>query len=303
MKKHSRYNKTRKILIFWTLFIGTGALFGSICMLIDPTGKALGMDQMLPYFQKLPFSEILFQNLTFSGIALLIVNGVTNIVASIFLFLNKKIGVILGGIFGITLMLWICIQFYMFPFNFMSTIYFIFGFCQAVTGYATIIFWKQEHFVIDYSKYNNIGTNPEKLVVYFSRMGYTKTIALEEANKTGAILYELKTTEKVDGTLGFWWCGRFGMHRWGMPLEKIDIDFNQFEVVTICSPIWVFSIAAPIRSFCKLYSRKLKKVNYILVHHTGAKYRRLAEEMDALLNVKHSNFRSIQCKTGKFKEL
>ena len=29
----------------------------------------------------------------------------------------------------------------------------------------------------------------------------------------------------------------------------------------------------------------------------------LAEEMDELLNVKHSNFRSIQCKTGKFKEL
>lgn len=107
-------------------------------------------------------------------------------------------------------------------------------------------------------------------------MGYTKTIALEEANKTGAILYELKTTEKVDGTLGFWWCGRFGMHRCGMSLEQIDIDFSQFEEVTICSPIWVYSIAAPIRSFCKLYSGKLKKVNYILVHHTGAKYRRLA---------------------------
>ena len=101
-------------------------------------------------------------------------------------------------------------------------------------------------------------------------MGYTKTIALEEANKTGAILYELKTTEKVDGTLGFWWCGRFGMHRWGMSLEQIDIDFSPFDEVTICSPIWGFSISAPIRSFCKL---------------------------------KHSNFRSIQCKTGKFKEL
>lgn len=78
----------------------------------------------------------------------------------------------------------------------MSTIYFIFGFCQAVIGYDAIIFWKQEHFVIDYSKYNNIGTNPKKIVVYFSRMGYTKTIALQKANKTGAVLYELKTTKK-----------------------------------------------------------------------------------------------------------
>lgn len=91
-------------------------------------------------------------------------------------------------------------------------------------------------------------------------MGYTKNIALEEANKTGAVLYELKTTEKVDGILDFWWCSRFGMHRCGMSLEQIDIDFSQFEEVTICSPIWVYSIAAPIRSFCKLYSGKFKKV-------------------------------------------
>lgn len=38
-------------------------------------GKALSMDAILPYFQVLPFAEIVFQNFTFSGWALLIVNG------------------------------------------------------------------------------------------------------------------------------------------------------------------------------------------------------------------------------------
>ena len=33
---------------------------------------------------------------------------------------------------------------YMFPLNFMSTIYFVFGFCQAATGYAAWVFQKQE---------------------------------------------------------------------------------------------------------------------------------------------------------------
>ena len=47
-------------------------------MLLDPSGRALGMDAMLPYFQVLPFADVLF---------------------------------------GVTLMLWICIQFYMFPPN------------------------------------------------------------------------------------------------------------------------------------------------------------------------------------------
>ena len=131
----SRYNTARKVLIFWTLFIGLGAVAGGLAMIIDPSGKAMGMDAMLPYFRKLPFSEVLFRDFLFSGFALLIVNGLTNLTAAVLLLRKKKLGVILGGIFGVTLMLWICIQFYMFPLNFMSTSYFVFGLCQAVTGY------------------------------------------------------------------------------------------------------------------------------------------------------------------------
>lgn len=107
-------------------------------------------------------------------------------------------------IFGITLMLWICIQFYMFPFNFMSTSFFIFGFLQAATGYAAVIFYNQEHFVINEENYKNIGSDPTRLVVFFSRMGYVRKKALEEANRKGAAVYEIKSTEMTEGTLGFW---------------------------------------------------------------------------------------------------
>lgn len=51
-------------------------------MLLDPSGRALGMDAMLPYFQVLPFADVLFRDLTFSGWALLIVNGLTNLTAA-----------------------------------------------------------------------------------------------------------------------------------------------------------------------------------------------------------------------------
>lgn len=134
--KSLRYDTARKWLIFWTLFIGLGAVAGGLSMILDPSGKTLHMDGMLPYFQKLPFANVLFQDFLFSGLALLIVNGLTNLTAAVLLLRRKKLGVILGGIFGITLMLWICIQFYMFELNFMSTAYFIFGLCQAVTGFV-----------------------------------------------------------------------------------------------------------------------------------------------------------------------
>lgn len=297
----SRYRITKNVLVFWTLFIGIGALAGAICMLVDPSGKALGMDAMLPYFKKLPFSEVLFQDFTFSGIALLIVNGITNIISAILLLKNRHLGIILGSIFGITLMLWICIQFYMFPLNFMSTIYFIFGFCQFITGFMANVFCKQEQFAFDINEYKNIGTS-NTLVVYFSRMGYVKKIAYEEANKKGSYVYEIIAKEKVMGTLGFWWCGRFGLNRLPMAIEDIDIDFSKYDEVTICSPIWVFSLAAPVRTFC-MEAKGIKKVNYILVHYTNGKYTKVIEEMDSLLKIKHQRLINIRCRKGEFKNL
>ena len=139
-KRFFRYDSARKLLIFWTLFIGIGAVAGGLSMILDPSGKTLHMDAMLPYFQVLPFADTVFRDFLFSGFALLIVNGLTNLTAAVLLLKKRKSGVILGGVFGVTLMLWICIQFYMFPLNFMSTIYFVFGLCQAITGYAA---WKQ----------------------------------------------------------------------------------------------------------------------------------------------------------------
>ena len=135
----SRSERARRALLFWTLFIGIGAVGGAAMMLLDPSGKTMGMDAMLPYFQVLPLAEVLFQDFTFSGWALLIVNGLTNLMAAGLLLAWKRAGVVLGGVFGVTLMLWICIQFYMFPINFMSTAYFLFGFAQAAPGYIRVV--------------------------------------------------------------------------------------------------------------------------------------------------------------------
>ncbi len=298
----SRYKIVRIFLIFWTIFIGIGAIAGAMAMLIDPSGKALGMDAMLPYFQKLPFADALFQDFVFSGISLLIVNGITNIIASILLFMNKKSGIILGGVFGITLMLWICIQFYTFPLNFMSTAYFIFGLLQTITGYICYVFYKQEQLQFNSDEYTNIGKNPNKLVVYFSRMGYVRKIAYQKANECGAEIYEVKSTERTDGTLGFWWCGRFGMHRWNMPIEEITVDLTNYDEIIICSPIWVFSICGPIRTFLNQAKGKIKKVEYVFIHFTEGNYEQVALGADNLLGLEHASLENVICRMGKYKK-
>ena len=125
-------NKIEKLLVFWTLFIGIGAVFGASMMLIEPSGKIWDMYKMLPAFQVLPFAEIFFQNFTFPGLALLLVNGIPQIATAILLIKRHRFAPLASLFCGILLMLWICIQFVIFPLNFMSSIYFVFGLIEFV---------------------------------------------------------------------------------------------------------------------------------------------------------------------------
>jgi hypothetical protein len=130
----NKLKRLRKIQLFWGFFIGIGAWLGALMMIFEPSGATFGMVGLLPAFQKLPFAEIFFQDFFFPGIALLLVNGLTNTLSVIMIYRRNKYAALSGMICGIILMLWISLQFYIFPLNFMSTLYFIFGILQAVNG-------------------------------------------------------------------------------------------------------------------------------------------------------------------------
>ena len=297
--QRSRFRRARGWLLFWCLFIGIGAVGGATLMLIDPTGRLMGMDVLLPCFQVLPLAEWLYQDYVFPGIALLLVNGLPNLIAALLLLREKRLGIVLGGVFGVTLMLWICIQFYMFPFNFMSTAYFCFGLAQALTGYAAWVFARQEEFASYIRRFDRVGTDPRRLVVYFSRLGAVRQAALEEADRTGAQVFELRTGEHTEGTSGFWWCGRFAMHGWEMPLERLPEDLERYEHVTICSPIWVFRLSPPVRAFCRAARGRIREADYLLVHYQKCFYEGAAREMDELLGLRRTGLRSVCFRRGR----
>ena len=131
----TKYKRLRNIQLFWGLFIGIGAYLGAFMMICEPSGELFGMAPMLPSFQKLPFAEILFQDFIIPGIALLIINGLSNTLSLILIFRRNKYAALSGMICGIILMLWIGMQFYIFPLNVVSTLYFVFGILQAVNGW------------------------------------------------------------------------------------------------------------------------------------------------------------------------
>lgn len=90
------------------------------------------------------------------------------------------------------------------------------------------------------------------------------------------------------------------MHKWSMPIERPHIDWQQYDTVTICSPIWVFALSAPIRSFCKAAAGKIKNVHYVLVHYQKYDYKNAVKEMDNILGITHKSAKSICCRKGKY---
>lgn len=300
--KYQRFLIAKTILMIIVAFIFIGALYGGILMLIDPSGKLLKMDNLLLYFKVLPFANILFKDYIFSGIMLIIVNGITNLIALILLIKRKPLGLYLGSIFGFTLILWISIQLYIFPLNALDIIFFSLGLIQLLAGIAAIIFYKQATFVFNENDYKNIKSS-NCLVLYFSRMGYAKKRAYEIANENGCKLKELAVAEHTKNTSGFWWCGRYAMHRYEMTITNTP-NLEAYDKIIIVGQIWCFRISAPIRSLLTQNKDLLKNkdVSLHILHFNRMIPRGAIKEINTILG-KNVVINSYVSRFGKIKKI
>ena len=139
------------------------------------------------------------------------------------------------------------------------------------------------------------------LVAYFSRKGYCARVAKDYAKQENAELLEIKTSEPTKGKLNFWWCGRFAMHRWEMKLSAPQTPPEGSDRLIVVSPIWVFSVCAPMRAFLHLMNGQVKTAKYCLVHFScfPMRYGKTVAEMDRLLGIKAESYESVCCMLGK----
>ncbi len=128
-----------KLEKFLTLFIGIGAVGGAVMMWIDPTGIAWGGEPLLDLLRaKMPWSDIFFRNFIPSGFVLLALNGLPQIAAAILLFKNHRLAHWAVLVCGIILMLWIVLEWWVWGFNAISNLYFVFGLVEAVAALLNI---------------------------------------------------------------------------------------------------------------------------------------------------------------------
>ena len=124
-----------KLEKFLTLFVGIGAVGGAVMMWIDPTGISWGGEPLLEMLRaKMPWPDVFFKNFIPSGFALLILNGITQIVAAYLLFKKHPLAQWTVLACGIILMLWIVLEWWVWGFNAISNLYFVFGLVEAVAA-------------------------------------------------------------------------------------------------------------------------------------------------------------------------
>jgi len=116
--------------LFWTLFIGLGAVAGSAMMMVVPSNAA--MAPMLPLIQKLPILGPHFNSFFWPGVALLVVNGATQLVAAWLIWKRHLLGPAATLACAIILLGWLSLQlFIIFGSNPMTDLYVLFALAEG----------------------------------------------------------------------------------------------------------------------------------------------------------------------------
>lgn len=120
--------------LFWSLFIGVGALVGTGMMWVSP--KSFGMLPLLELMhERLPFADLLFSNFFWPGLFLLCIIGVPNLAGAYLVIDRLRIAPSWLIACGLVLVAWTCLQVVVvFGPNPISILYMVFGVLQAITA-------------------------------------------------------------------------------------------------------------------------------------------------------------------------
>lgn len=103
------------------------------------------------------------------------------------------------------------------------------------------------------------------LIVYYSRTGNTKKIATALVSMMHADDLEVFDKKTRTGIFGWLTAGRDATFKKVGVIDAPKLDFSPYELVVICTPVWAFTMATPIRTWLIYNSKELltKKVAFV----------------------------------------
>ncbi len=135
------------------------------------------------------------------------------------------------------------------------------------------------------------------LTVFYSRTGNTKKIAIEISNLLNSDLEEIIDFKKRKGLFGFLISGFEATTEKIIKIKPIEKTPEYYDLVVICSPIWVSNICSPVRAYLKSYGSNIKNIAFVstCIDNEGKsfiKMENLVKKPKALLVVKDKEIKN-----------
>ncbi|NHI94300.1 MAG: flavodoxin [Candidatus Lokiarchaeota archaeon] len=100
------------------------------------------------------------------------------------------------------------------------------------------------------------------IVIYFSRTGNTKKVAEIIASTLSCEQKPIIPLKSYKGFIG-WWRAGFQAVREKLPaIEPINIDFKEYDLVIIGTPVWASKMSSPVRTFLTENLNNFKNVAF-----------------------------------------
>ena len=100
------------------------------------------------------------------------------------------------------------------------------------------------------------------LVIYCSRTGNTRKVGHAVATALGCDEEEIidgKDRSRISGYLG---AGRDATLQRATPIQAVQKNAAEYDLVVVGTPIWAFTVSSPVRTFLTEHGRNIKSVAF-----------------------------------------
>jgi flavodoxin len=104
------------------------------------------------------------------------------------------------------------------------------------------------------------------LVVYYSRTGNTEKVANEIAQALGADTETIIDKKSRKGPIGWLSAGKDSTRKIPADIEEPKKEPSAYELVVIGTPVWAWTVSAPVLAYLNKFTGKLPEVAFFLTY-------------------------------------
>jgi flavodoxin/membrane protease YdiL (CAAX protease family) len=113
---------------------------------------------------------------------------------------------------------------------------------------------------------DRMGECMKVLVVHYSRTGNTEKVAAELAKALGADTETIVDQKNRKGPIGWLTAGKDSSQKIPAHIDEPKYDPSAYEMVVIGTPVWAWTVSAPVLAYLNKFSGKFPEVAFFLTY-------------------------------------